>query len=112
MAGVKGKSGGSRPGAGRRPLEASEELRELFNEACPRDDRVGIINSIVARAKAADPRCAAFVFDRLYGTPKSGDDLLIQEKVDAEVDSIIRKIREVCPQDTADQIIESIFSSG
>jgi hypothetical protein len=104
--------GGARNNSGRKKKSVSDELKSLLDEACPDEDRKQIINAIVARAKAADVRCAAFIFDRIYGTPKSGDDILIQEKVDAELDIVIRKIREVCPPDTADQVIDSIFHGG
>lgn len=102
--------GGKRPNSGRKKKPQSEELRLLFDEACPVDQRERIIRSMTARAQAGDSRAAAFIFDRIYGTPISGDELKVREQVEAELDKFFTKIREALPPDVAELVTEAAAS--
>ncbi len=49
--------------------EAARGQDRLFEESVPLDKRRAIIDELVKRAAAGDVRVAAFLFDRLYGSP-------------------------------------------
>lgn len=85
MAGTKGKSGGARSGTGPKPRQQSEEIKLLFDKACPVKDREAIIKSQSQKALEGDLLAARFVFERLYGTPLSGDQIELQEKLEAQI---------------------------
>ena len=82
-----------------------------MDEACPQDAREKIIRTMTARAQSGDVQAAMFVFNRLYGTPKSGDDIELQERVEAEIDSIFNKIREALAPQLADQVFNALSNS-
>ncbi len=82
--------GGKRAGAGRKPRQQEDEILSLFANACPPEQRATIIRSVTARAQAGDVRCADFIFNRIYGTPLSGDDLKLREKLEAELADLFK----------------------
>ena len=111
MAGTRGKSGGVRPGAGRKKASVSEELKKLMDDYCPLDAREKIVRGMVARAEAGDVRCAAFVFDRIYGTPKNGDALAIEEKVEEELENFYALLEKNLDPQTFAKVREAGFGS-
>lgn len=72
MAGVKGRSGGPRPGSGRKPVVVEQArarmqalLLEIVDEAAAR----GIIASAVAKAKDGDPDARKWLGPYVFGAP-------------------------------------------
>ncbi len=99
MAGIKGKSGGARRGSGPKSKQLSAELRKLFDVACPMADRQTIIRAVTARAQAGDALSANFIFNRVYGTPVSGDELKLREQLEAELDDFYKAMeKNLTPQ--------------
>lgn len=61
--------GGARPGAGRKPNSAREELPRLLDNAIPLADRTAILVALAEAAKDGDIKAATLVLAYLYGRP-------------------------------------------
>jgi hypothetical protein len=93
MAGLPGRSGGARRGAGRKKTSVHAELREMLDTEFPRDKRVHLLLSLGAQART-DTRAAALLLSYLYGSPAQLDDIQIAERVEAEVEAILETLEE------------------
>lgn len=82
--------GGKRQGAGRRPGPQRDELREILDEAVPREHRVAIIEVLAARARAGDPKAAGLLLDRLYGRVVDEHAVVLERTVQALREAIER----------------------
>jgi hypothetical protein len=65
--------GGTRPGAGRKPLQRKRAFDELLDKAVPEPRRVAILEMLARFGEAGNPMAAAFLFDRIYGKPVTLD---------------------------------------
>lgn len=86
------KFGGKKPGAGRKPKSREEELHSLLGDAWPLDRRRTVIDVLASRAQSGDVRAVSLILAYAYGTPPSGDEMRIQEAVDAEFDNLIKTL--------------------
>lgn len=81
MAGVKGRSGGRRPGAGRKS-EATrtyqESMRAVFEQIITRDDWQKVVMTALALAKAGDKSAREWLSDWVIG--KVPDELKAEVK--------------------------------
>ena len=69
MPGAKGKSGGARRGAGRKPKEQSEELQSLLDKGWPEAARLKVIRKMASKAAAGDVKAATLLMAYGYGKP-------------------------------------------
>lgn len=86
MAGVKGKSGGARPGAGAKPAEGSIREDECFQT----DDPDAFLRAVMAdpKMKMADRMAAALALKR---AGKSGPVLGKKERQQGEAEAVVRE---------------------
>ena len=107
----RSKNGGARPNSGRKKKTLSEDLKRLMDESCPDDARDKIVRVMTGRAQSGDVQAATFIFNRLFGTPKSGDDIEIQERVEAEIERTFIAIREVLAPHDAEKLFDRLFAN-
>lgn len=91
MAGVKGRSGGKRPGSGRKPdaiRKYQEQMREAARACVTEDDVRTMMESAISRAKAGDDRARQFVSDWVLG--KVPDE--VKQDVNLTGDLVIRVV--------------------
>lgn len=69
MAGQKGKSGGARPGSGRKPNEVRLELQNLLNEGWPLAERQKAIQKLAEQASQGNADAIKTLLAYAYGKP-------------------------------------------
>jgi hypothetical protein len=69
MAGVKGKSGGRGPGAGRKPKAVEIELSKLLDDKWPLEEREKAISIFANRAAQGDLSAFQLLLAYSYGKP-------------------------------------------
>lgn len=108
MAGVKGRSGGSRPGAGRKPKPEMEELKALIDEAWPREMRVRSLRDLGVMADAGFPAAMRLLLAYAYGTPVTLDQAAIAQAVSVEIDAFMEALKERLDAPTFAKIIAAV----
>jgi len=99
MAGVKGRSGGRREGAGAKGLHQREELSRALSVAMPETTRHNILAKVAEMAELGDMNAAKLALSYAFGTPRSGDEMKIEEEVDKAIDSTLTIIeKKVSPE--------------
>jgi hypothetical protein len=69
MSGVKGRSGGRRKGAGRKPKAVEVELAALLDSRWPREEREKAISTFAGRAAQGDLSAFQLLLGYAYGRP-------------------------------------------
>lgn len=123
-AGNKLARGGSRPGSGPKPDQLKQELQALLAEAVSRDRRKDILEMMMFRALSGDAKCAAFLFDRMYGKPVQHLEIATEEtsgpppvdlsRLTAEELAVLERLMRKAAIDGADgeQVIDLPAESG
>jgi hypothetical protein len=108
MAGTKGKSGGARPGAGRKSRDRECEIDAALEKAATPDALEIVWRSLISKAQASDIKAITLLFAYKYGRPPMMDEAEIEARVEVELDAIINKVEQVLGKDSAQKVIEAI----
>jgi hypothetical protein len=87
MAGVKAKSGGARPGAGRKPRDREAELDAMIARAVDNEAMERVFRMLVARSQSGDMKATALLLSYVYGRPGDMDAMKVKEAVEAELEN-------------------------
>lgn len=105
-------NGGARPGAGRPSLKDETQLQDDLANACPGPDRQAIFKALVAKAKKGDTTAARLILSYSCGTPPSGDDLAVQDRVNAIVIEFFNRLAPIYGVEKAREILGHLASDG
>lgn len=109
MAGIKGQKGGggARAGAGRKSTSDEKGLRALMNSAWSMPEREAAVQKHALAAKNGDINSFKALMAYTYGTPPSGDEILIEEGVIQFVNDGYQRLVETYGEKEAKKIIRT-----
>ena len=108
MAGIKGRSGGARAGAGRKPKPQMEELRSLLDEAWPREARINAIRALACFSDAGFPGAMRLLLAYAYGTPTTLDESAIAQAVSVEIDAFMDALKDRLDARTFAKVVAAV----
>ena len=103
-------NGGARPRAGRRSLKDEALLNDALQKACPAQRREDIFEALTAKATRGDTTAARLILSYTYGTPPSGDDLAVQDRVNAIVIEFFSRLAPIYGEEKAREILGHLGS--
>ncbi|BCM88832.1 hypothetical protein IAD21_00674 [Abditibacteriota bacterium] len=105
-------NGGARAGAGRRSLKEEALLNDAIKKACPAQQREAIFTALTAKATKGDTTAARLILSYTYGTPPSGDDLAVEERVNAIAHEFFNRLAPIYGEKKAREILGLLATPG